>query len=79
MEELEGSIWLSSKIRGPILGVLIIRIIVYMGLFWGPLFMEIPMQSLKPYLAKIRGTATAIGSTWARVPSSFKGDYIGIL
>ena len=30
-------IWEFPKIRGTILGVPIIRIIVYWGLFWGPL------------------------------------------
>ena len=34
--------WLFPKIRGPILVVPIIRTIVYLGLFWGPLFMEAP-------------------------------------
>ena len=32
------------KIRGPLLGVLVIRIIVYWGVFWGPLFMETPVR-----------------------------------
>ena len=34
------SIWLFPKIRGPILLVPIIKTIIYLGLFWGPLFME---------------------------------------
>ena len=36
--------WLFPQIRGPILVVPIMRTIIYLGLFWGPLFMEAPMQ-----------------------------------
>ena len=32
-----------SKIRGPILVVPIIRTRIYLGLFWGPLFLEAPI------------------------------------
>ena len=38
-----GLIWLFPTIRGPILVVPIIRTIIYLGLFWGPLFMEAPI------------------------------------
>ena len=41
---LLSSIWRLPKTRGPILVVLVIRIIVYLGLFWGPLFMETPIS-----------------------------------
>ena len=37
------TIWLFPKTRGPILVVPLLRIIVYLGLFWGPLFMETPI------------------------------------
>ena len=39
-------IWLFPKIRGPILVAPIIRTIIYLGLFWGPLFMEAPVSAL---------------------------------
>ena len=35
--------WLFPQIRGPILVVPIIRTIIYLGSFWGPLFMEGPI------------------------------------
>ena len=37
------AIWLFPKIECPSLVVPIMRTIVYLGLFWGPLFMEAPM------------------------------------
>ena len=33
-------IWRFTKIRGTLLGVLVIRTIVFWGLYWGPLFWE---------------------------------------
>ena len=35
-------IWLFPKTKGPVVVVPIIRTIVCLGLFWGPLFMEHP-------------------------------------
>ena len=37
---LHGYIWRFPKIRGTILGVPIIRTIVFWGLYWGPVFWE---------------------------------------
>ena len=34
-------IWGFPKIRGPLLGVLVIRTVVYWGLYWGPLYLVI--------------------------------------
>ena len=39
-----GQIWVFPKIRGTILGVPIIRIIVFWGLYWGPSFREITIS-----------------------------------
>ena len=33
------SIWVFPKIRGTFLGVPIIRIVIYLGLYWGPLIL----------------------------------------
>ena len=51
LESLEARFWISLGIdmgvfqmRGPFLGVLTTRIIVYWGLFWGPLFLETPIS-----------------------------------
>ena len=35
--DIKGMIWGFTKIRGTILGVPIVRTIVYWGLYWGPL------------------------------------------
>ena len=37
------NMWGFPRIRGTIMGVPIIRIIVFGGLYWGPLFWETPM------------------------------------
>ena len=43
-------VWLFPKIRGPILVVLIVRTIIYLGLFWGPLCMEAPVWAPSLYM-----------------------------
>ena len=40
-----GSIWDFPKIRGALFGVLIIRILQFMVLCWGPLFSETPIYT----------------------------------
>ena len=39
-KNVNATIWGFPKIRGTLLGVPIIRVIVYWGLYWGPLFRE---------------------------------------
>ena len=36
------AIWQFAKLKGPLLGVLRIRIVVYWGLFWSPCFWKLP-------------------------------------
>ena len=46
--EVRGYKWGFPKIRRPFLGVLIIRTIVFWGLYYGPYFGKIPNLSIRP-------------------------------
>ena len=52
-----GIVWWFPKIRGPFLGVFILGIMVYWGLFWGPYFGKLPYRG--------QGTITYHIGSWA--------------
>ena len=63
------TIWGFPKIRGTLLGVPIIRVIVYWGLYWGPLFRETTIWNSTPEIA-LGNVRDQMASAKSRLPNA---------